>query len=737
MRSHLTRRVFRCLIANEPIFPQRHLHARAAARPHKNVFHGCQSQRRTFFNLFDNKEKDLREPTLDPGMDKMLELDKRIHLIARLPPAQDLIVAFNAFIDSRARRKRPVEDFHAIRLIQVLETLEKKAQEVTPGSTVPSLTEADLSKALATIVTYQPNLTKTHNELARLIIAAHEGLAPLADSQEKPLADRMLKLYITVLCETGATQDALDIWQKKQPDDVDSQVWARLVEGFAKEDREDMILQVVELATANATMVDPVVARAMALYYARKDNVAATKKWMESTTLTGPGKRRGGKEAASYRIILEFCLRNHEMEWGQKVLQAGGGKNAEEHIWDAIFRAAAATGKSVDEIDRMVTLMLRETQHQDKEAQLGVQTFNGLIEYALLKNDAYTAERYFSMAEKWKVQLNAQSFVLQVEYRLAAGDVNGALRSYDKLRDEKIGNDEDWAVMNKLLLAVLNQPTYANETVVGLVEDISDRRRVFPAETVLALCDYHLKRDEYLELVDLLQTYAYQYSIAERLRMRDQLVKYTLDPNTDTGRAWDTYMIFHQIFDIETQRDIRNEVITSLFERGRPDLATHVFSRMSRHVRADTRPDEETYVRMFEGIAKTADPEALEVAHNLLKLDTETDPTTRILNGLMLAYTACDSPRRALEYWDQISTSDEGPSYNSLHIALRACEKAPWGYRTAKTIWGKLLESDVVIEKDLFASYVGALSGQSLFDDLVDTVDKMQEMVGEEPDVLM
>jgi len=679
-------------------------------------------------------------------MDKMLELDKRIHLVARLPLTEDLITAFNAFISSRNKRQRPIEDFHAVRLLQTLQTIEKQQQQSRgqhPITDLPTFV-SHLRLALDTINRYPKRLTKTHNALGRAIFKAYEKYSPDVPDEEKAnRLGRALRHYISILCGTGDTQDALVLIQdalaawgieKKTTETPKktSQVWTRLLQGFAAEHNEEMMLRVIDLAKAELGRLDPLIHLVMTMHNAKHNNVDGTKEWFRNSIFSPPNVDFVTRWSGSpYKSILEFCIRNNEMEWGQSVLQSSKARTQEQHTWDAIFHAAAATGKSVDDIDKMISVMVEQLQAGGKDARPDIETFNGLIDFALSRKDAYTAERYFSLLEKWKVEPNARSFILQVQYRLEAGDISGALQSYERLRDEKIDNDEDWEVMNHLLLAVLNQPNIPNETIIGLVEDISDRRRVFLANTVIALCTYHLKRDEYLELVDLLQTYSYQYSIAERIRIRDHLVQFTLDPATDTGRAWDTYMIFHQIFDIETGRGIRDTIISSFFDRERPDLATHVFTRMSRHVRADTRPDEETYVRMFEGIAKTADTEALEVVHNLLKLDTETDPTTRILNGLMMAYTGCDAPRRALEFWDQISRSDEGPSYNSLHIAFRACEKAPWGHRTAKKIWEKLLQSDVVIGKDLFASYVGALSGQSLVDEVVETTDRMEEVVGE------
>ena len=78
----------------------------------------------------------------------MLELDKRIHLIARLPPAEDLAKAFNAFIASRRKSKRPVQDFHAAQLLQTFKTIEDYDKEEGKG---PYFTETELYHALETL----------------------------------------------------------------------------------------------------------------------------------------------------------------------------------------------------------------------------------------------------------------------------------------------------------------------------------------------------------------------------------------------------------------------------------------------------------------------------------------------------------------------------------------------------------------------------------------------------------
>lgn len=756
MRSHLTRRVFRRLLANQPVVRHRPLHSQT--RDLNRSRHGGilqnRPQRRSFFGLFQQREKDIKDSQFDPGLEKMLELDRRLHLIARLPPARELVQAFRVFVADKLERKRCIEDFAAAQLLQTLTTLEEhedlieeKARNENGDAASFDLTVDDLRSLLKALESkVGQTYTKTHNELAQAVWKALEKR-----QGHDELYASIPKGYIEVLCSTGSTAQARDVLRASFPASQGnrSNIWCQILAGFSKEGNEEELLKTLEELTSTGLVLDKSLHKVMAVHFARKNNVAETKKWFTHHVLFSKSQKRSRHSDdiipsldRVYQELFEFCLRNNELEWGQSLIQtvseesADAANAADEKTWHAIFLASAATGKSVEEIDRMVTVMTRRGEGSTAQSSgPSIHTLNGLIKFATSRKDAYTAERYFSLADKWKVAPNAETYIFQIEYRLVAGDVDGAMASYALLREEKISDDEDWPVMNRLLQSLIARPGTSNELVMGLVDDLSERKRVFPAETVVSLCTYHLKRDEYFEVVDLLQTYAHQFSIAQRIKIRNILSDYTLDPATDTGSAWDTYMIFHQIFDLETHRSIRNKVMASFFKRGRPDLGTHVFTRMNQHMRADTRPDAETYAIAFAGIAETGDNEALEVIHNLLKLDTETEPDTRIYNGLMLAYSSCEMPLRALEFWDQIAVSDEGPSYNSLHIAFRACERAPFGHERASKIWEKLRQAGIEITPELFASYAACLSGQGQLEEVKALALTMKETTGSNVDL--
>lgn len=152
----------------------------------------------------------------------------------------------------------------------------------------------------------------------------------------------------------------------------------------------------------------------------------------------------------------------------------------------------------------------------------------------------------------------------------------------------------------------------------------------------------------------------------------------------------------------------------------------------------DGRPTPDAYAKCFEGIAQCKDIDGLQMVYNMLKLDLEVDQTTHIHNGLMSAYTECQLAFVAIidHFW-KIMESREGPTLNSFILALRACEKwVPQGGYEARQIIALMQSFNLVITKDIYDAYIGALAGQSEFENVVELIEEMEKDIGEPPDAI-
>lgn len=424
-----------------------------------------------------------------------------------------------------------------------------------------------------------------------------------------------------------------------------------------------------------------------------------------------------------------WCLEHKELEFGHAIVKDLMNPNPPKELWDAVFVWAAGTGKGVDEIDRMIGVMEKSNDAIPDEADhrlADIQTINTLVEFAVQRKDPYMAERFISLGQKRDIQPNARTYVLQMQYRLSVDDVDGALIAYKSMQTMDLSSNDDLPTVNALIVALCNSHRHDFDTIMNVAADLSDRRTTFDAATVAALALLHLNRDEHTDVLDLLNTHAYHYSSASRNLIRDALLSTSLNPSTPTARAWNAYLIIHDLFD-ETPRPQRTELMTSFMSRNRADMGVRVFQHMRAHSRKDIIPTVDTYVAAFLGLAKIRELESLEVVHNQLKLDFNVLPTTYCYNALMLAYIACGDAEAGLKFWANIVASKEGPSYNSIHIALRACEKTAFGDLKAREIWSLLRRRNVDLDHNLWCSYLAALCGNGNVDQALNAAEEAEE----------
>ena len=414
--------------------------------------------------------------------------------------------------------------------------------------------------------------------------------------------------------------------------------------------------------------------------------------------------------------ILKWCLGHGRLEMGnQMVKDVMRNGNPIKLVWDAIFVWAAGTKKSVDEIDRMMSVM--ESSDSSDVRRPDVRTINHLVGFAIQQNDPYMAERFIALGRQREIQPNAYTYALQIDYRLGVGDVDGSLIAYKALAEEQrdgegsaASAEHEAVTINRLIVALCKTQRHDFDTIMNVTMDLADRHARFASETVSTLTLLHLNRDEIDDATDLLNTHAFHFSSIERAEVRNAIQQYALDPCTSAARAWQAYSILRTVFD-ELPREDRTDLMNSFFARERVDVAVRVFQHMRQQTRADTIPTIDTYVACFMGLAKMREIESLEVVYNLLKLDYNIDVSTYLRNALMVSYSACGRPRKALGFWDDIVASKEGPNYNSIHIALRACEKSNFGDIKAQEIWRILRRRNVELDQALWASYAGALAG--------------------------
>jgi hypothetical protein len=760
MPSHLTRVVFRSIIANTPLACRGCAQRTPRLRP--SFHHGTRAlapQRRTFFGIFKAPRK-IKPPEVPAGSEVFGDLIRAQNDGVRPPPPAQVAEAWTAF--SR-QRKPDMEDFHVGKALCAFRYL----LENPKADGQPWIPYDNMRTVMKKLVKNKPATGgNPHIALAKLLDAEIEKVIGEVLVAEKDLetltvyeAVELPKL-VHVLSIYGATHEARDLAVKSygapsgertaREVKLVRNVWKLLVAGFAKEGNTPELIKTTEMMgdAAAASEVKGVLVK----YFAERNDLEQAKHWY-SMAVPEWDDNRGLSDALG--PFLTACALSGDTAFGHQVVASLLQTTPNKETWDAIFVWSAAIGKGVDEIDRMMNVMVRrskeelpkeelpkeEQQKRRKPAaayamQPDIHTINSLVELSMAKQDPYSAERFVVLGEKRGIHPDGKTFTMQMRYRLSVNDIDGARAAYYGLQGH-ISEDPDCAdVVNKLIQALCTMQEHLFDDVMAIVDDLHERKVQLAPETIATVCVLHLRRGEPHDAGDLLNMHAHHFSPAQRVVIRNGLASFIMDGKTSTADAWETYQMLRLAFP-ETPRSDRIPLMKEFFARKRSDMACHVFFHMRNSIDEAVAADKEVYVTAFTGFARSADVESFELASNQLKIDLNVEMDTQLRNALMLAYAATGDNGRALSMWAEIGSSKEGPSYNSIAIAFRACETTHYGERHARSIWQRLKKMDVDIDKQIFTAYMCAIARTHRHDDALALIEAAEEEYGFTPDFYM
>lgn len=673
----------------------------------------------------------------------MVELRQRQRQGQRTPAPAELAKGFGDFFRWHLNQAYALEDTEVDHIMSTYNHLRESYKEDHQFGLSDEVLRLALEKMI--VVPDDESRHDAHVQLAEALFEELLRRRGTASDEEKPevLGDKVMTGFIQILSLCGHPRRARSLvgenWPAMKGHNDPYALWLWVIEGFAKEKATEEILNTIDIMQKHGLAFKRRVHQCITSYYAQRQDVELTKKWYEHPIADGelPTKR-------TVRAVLRLCIEQNELQWGDGIFKSMVENNLKTlGDWSIVFQWALAQGKSVDEVERMMNVMVRRGGSREVGLKPDSKIINGLIRTAITKNDAYLAERCVALGSRWGVTSDALTYLYQIEYRVKVGDLDGAQSAYQQLQQEDMEEPKNLAavpklapVLNKLVCARCAHPRPYFEGIMRLVEDMKAQKAPFEAETVCALAGIHLQRGGLEDLTDLINTHVLPRGLKQRASVRDVLVDFCMHQPQTIARTWETYNILRHLFpelDVQTRTKFMNE----FFQRGRSDMACHTFGHMRQQDVGGARPTADTYVACFEGIGKAGDTEHLELVHNMLKLDHQIDPSTRLYNGLMLAYMGCEDPDQSLMFWADIVNSKEGPTYRSIEIALRACRDKDWGDEEAREILDRLRRYKVELTKEICAAYVGALAGSGRYDECVTVIKEFQISPGFSPDALM
>ncbi|EER24001.1 pentatricopeptide repeat containing protein [Coccidioides posadasii C735 delta SOWgp] len=736
MRSHLTRGVFQAIVENRPYVHSqcsRQLTLLLSSRqPRRCPFLITQS--RTAFSLpfLPRADNVTKSQLTDNGAKQMMELVNALEQKTLPPPPFILAKAFMAFIQERGESMAVLTQNQVRFLLQTFQHLVNEyPYKGARGSvrTVLGLESLENTMFVLAQAGCEPDAVELLNKLAKAIYIQISHRNERAESPHLEPTPVILRSYVSILASTGSPLEALNIvetyWETVlSPEGIIP--WLDIISGLAKEGKESEIPVVMGKMDRCGVVLDPNSHEEMVKLLAAENNVDALRKLFELELPNGLQPT-----ATSTAFAIATAVRNSMVDWASQLSESFPAYPTPESR-DAMLLLAAAKSEGAENIQKILDSM--SARNPEIKTSMTIATFNPLLEHANMTNRLDLVDEYAELARKWGLQADAQTYMLMMDSKLREGDLDGAIALFANVDPEGLAEQTDVVMLNRILrqLCSTQYVDVDYDTILSFVDRLIEARGRFEAETLGALCQVLLSRHELESISGLLRPVIDQYNADELSTISESFVKYISDQNQSTEDAWEAYELLNMAFPNTSVR-IRTDIMTQFFERGRSDLACLVFGHMRQKERGPRRPTSHTYAMCLQGISRAADSQGLHLVHNMLKLDLEVGLTTKVLNGLMLAYAACGMPEKAMGFFREILHSEEGPSEQTLMIFFRVCETYHSGVEEATKMLDKLKSLDVRIDRGIYNAYIGALAGHCQVEKATEAIQAMESKIGAGP----
>jgi tetratricopeptide (TPR) repeat protein len=741
----LTRQLFRAILTNRsyripgcplrPIVPKQHDHVRSFNT----------SQSRQIFGLsFGAPARSFEgakatSANVEAALSKLVDLLKSKRTRSRQPSDEELVDAFRFLFTTRADRSKPLTRNEAFLATETFNHLRSKELILSEISKV-SLTTQDLQNVLLALAAPAGGeiYRSDYQALAKAvfdIVRQYPDLDPLVSAgfstSGDGLRNHFFESYATVLARTGSARKALDM-VRNADDAVQpllTTLWATILKSLALEGSVSDFWEALVKMHERLGPLDSSIHQDLCTFFAGRDDIDNTLKMFELELKDGLVPTN-----ACLAAVLRFCIRTGQADLGAKIASILRTRTDMGDTAGTLLVYFASVDPSV----RNIRAQVNELAKNDSFDVVNMASFNALIQYAYSRRDPGLAQTYIDLARSCGLRPDGSTWVLRLDFELSRGDLDSAKEAFEALSLEDIPKDRsDVPVLNRYITVLSASENASHEHLMRVVDSILETGADVDPEAVASLCRVFLRRDELEEASGLLRYRIDTFPNTDRARIGAVFEHFIQDPNIKDQRAWNAYDLLRHALP-ETEVEHRIAIMQSFFDRNRPDLACLVFGHMRQREDLEARPTPEAYAQCFHGIAKCKDVDGLQMVYNMLKMDLEVEQTTKIHNTLMQANTACRSPFTSIidHFW-KILDSREGPTLNSFALALQACQTwVPQGSQEARRIMAMMQSWNLIITKEIYDCYVGALAGQSEFENTVELIDHMEEDIGEAPDFM-
>ncbi|TLS27332.1 hypothetical protein PpBr36_04686 [Pyricularia pennisetigena] len=721
------------LCSREPRHPRRQPHLCDLLAQNLALSYG----KRTFFGPFKKPPREIQPPQMVPGYGKLLEFTAKEQDNLRLPAVKVIRKAVTDLFSNHFIRQAGLNSTQARCALRAILYLRDRYVPVD-GSDKLGLTASCLKKILRAIQKKRHRDDgQDYMELAKL---AFDGLQPLLQGEE---ALSWWTEYLVAIFNTGGSTHALEElkkWLDSQPQDLSEaakELLFLMFRKFSQQGEEQQALtELLEILRARGLSTHKSFTDSMVIYHASLGQADDAFLWLRKV----PGT------PSSNSLLALIKLADQQPDQLNRVRmfffeQCDRPTPLPVSCWSAVLQwALFQNNMDCAHLESFIRTKLAKNKNLPPEEFLPGNTLDHLLIAAMDRKQYVLAERITDWAmNRVRTQrgLSFRAKAMRLEWRLAGNDLPGAHEAYNSIMNEDLNGLElgptQALALNRYLQVLCSQEVAHSVRVLPTLSTLEEYRVNVEPETIACVATYLLENDLEYELIDTLSIHATNFGLSERTILINRMLQFCLDPARSTARAWNTYTLLRQYFP-DMKREPRVKMMHSFFARKRPDMAVLIFGHMRAHDNPEMKPDLDVYVAVLEYLGRYPDLDSLKLVHNMFKMDTTIEPTTRLYNAMMMAYTGCGEPFKSLEFWREISNSPEGPTYETLTIFFWTCQKIGPGVEKANEVWEKLMRMNVEIPPEVFAAYCGAMSSKGKLDTVKQLLLGMDGIVGYYPD---
>lgn len=656
----------------------------------------------------------------------MTDLKRSFEDKSRAPPNHTLTKAFQLFFATRVEDPGVINLFQAQLLSMTWKHLKAQQEELDDQEWHDVFSVESLERVLFVLSQAEslPESRDTILKIARfayLELCADHGLG--ANSISRPA----LLVYINLLSVNGCPEEARHVILKFRGQLRGSKPspWLTVLKGFAMNDDRRQLRRITEDLAEYDIKFDQASHEELVNLLIEQGLFNAAR-----TAYTCLISEKTEPSIANRVAVIKSAILNSETAWAKPIFESLP-KEPEPRtlgvtlLWDAVHGGATAVAERVKSWTAVNPQLMDD---------ITITVLNDLLQYANAMHHPQLAADFVELGSQWGLVPNEQTYLLQLESYVQAGNVEQTLKLLEEQVDPNSLARENLPLANQLIIMLCLSEQ--KDTLFGQISSLldplfQDSVRLEPG-TVAALTRMLLHRYDWEAVSELLRPRLGTYDNAGKQVIRTAITDFILDPRQKDSDVWSAYELLKLAFP-ETGVSVRTEIMSSFFDRQRSDLAVLVFGHMRQADDLNRRPKPDTYARCFQGIARNSDTTNLELVHNMLKLDLEVELTTRIRNGLMLAYASCEKPRKSMQIFRQILQSDEGPSYKTIALFFKVCEKHPNGAQEALKMMKKVKKLEITVDRRLYTAYIEAVAAQCEFDLATEAIDTMQAEIGVSP----